>query len=734
MKEYRILYLFVLLISGYYAQETTTISPSSWNGDPRLCTVDPSAPVTNDRPLPIFPNQTEFTLQRVEVKHILNVTLQSVLTMYQYLYDYQANKLILVQNANGFVDVEYFHYDKMKKATYYRGDICYVSNITTNIDIDGTSAIQLADNSWHIRPLNEFLLFSSNDPRRPAIQPKYLGTSIVRGIPVDQWESCIVDRVNFRTYRRAWSFAQKGYEAPIGTVGDIAFPVQAIINASVAFPNGTQVIEFDEIFNVYAYRPGIIENPTQLAPPKGVFCAFGPSQTLMSLQQAGIRWPDRFSVRVDASTSRNTRWQRFHLRYDRGRERGSRRIRYDYLPNDGEDFESIIHDFSDDLTYIIDRRTGTCKINRGVEYPDVNPIRDPASFFIKNEDRFFNSRDAVWEFNGYRPCRGNAIQCASVTTSIDNFPVMVEPDTGKPSGETWAATNMEYAWSVRAPFSQAGPNGEKRFDYPVYLYLKSFRFADPTNPSPLNLITEDIEYEFYEMSHEWTSKDFDVSICYRSSGFEYLHLGFMLKINRNSVFDGNHLNRRLLEREVHINLANKMQISFSRIADIDIFHEDTTNDVNVFFTLLGPRPKPESSTLVADDEPTAAQSRDKLRDAINGGTFQFTMRLTDDATAEVQFQATADSLKDSKQFMSTHAVGNRGTKESYSAGAQAGAVIGGILVGLVAGILVAAVIRLVRKEPMPALPSLPTSISNPLPNISFYNKKPPTDVKSTSDA
>ncbi len=269
--------------------------------------------------------------------------------------------------------------------------------------LDGRSAIQLQNGTWHIRPLQEFLLFASNDPRRPTIRPRFIGQSLVRGIPVDQWETCIINRTELRTTRRLWSFAQKGYTLPTGVVGDLAVPIQAIINASFVMPNGTQAIEVDEIFNVHSYRPGIVESSDQLAPPKGVFCDSGANQNLISLYDAGIEWPERFSVRVEASSSRSGQWQRFHLRYDNFQERGRRRIRYDYLPPGGEDYQSVIHDYGDNLTFIIDRRTGSCKINRGVEYPDVSPIRDPIGFFIKHERRFiFRERNRVWESNGLR--------------------------------------------------------------------------------------------------------------------------------------------------------------------------------------------------------------------------------------------------------------------------------------------------------------------------------------------
>jgi hypothetical protein len=146
-----------------------------------------------------------------------------------------------------------------------------------------------------------------------------------------------------------------------------------------------------------------METANQLSPPKGVFCSSGPNQTLVSLQDVGVSWPNRFSVRVDASSSRSSQWQRFHLRYDQGRDGGSRRLRYDYLPAGAEDYESVIHDYTEDLTYTIDRRVGTCRIERGVAIPEVSPTRDPIRFFIRNEAKFiFSPPENAWEYNGLR--------------------------------------------------------------------------------------------------------------------------------------------------------------------------------------------------------------------------------------------------------------------------------------------------------------------------------------------
>ncbi|CAF0925763.1 unnamed protein product [Rotaria sordida] len=747
-----VVFLLLLFISQYQAQDPTT--PGDWNGDSNLCTVNPTTTPSSlpAPPIPRFPNQAEFALERVEVKHIQNITLPSEITTLEYLYDYNANQLIIVKNRNGIIDVEYFYYGIMKKSTYYGGDFCVVTNIPTGNDMDGASPIQLPDGTWHIRPLNEFLLFSSDNPNR-RVTPIYLGTDTVRGIPVHKWQSCYIDRAQYRTVRRIWTFAQEGFTMP-GVVNNLfSVPVQALISASVVFPNGTQLAEFDEEFNIYTFRPGIMESNDALSPPKGVFCASGPGQNLISLKDAGVSWPNHFSVRVDTSTSRSSRWERFHLRYDQGREQTSKRLRYDYMPPGSEDFITVIHDYTDNITYIIDRQVGTCNINRGVEIPAVSSLRDPIRFFIKHEAHFiFNPPEKAWEFNGFRSCRGKAIKCAILTTSVDNFPAIVDPDIGMGTGETWAATNMEYGWSVRAPFSTATSDQPKQFDYPVSLYLKMYRFRDPSNPSPLNLVTEDIEYEFYEMSHESKPSDFDISTCYRSLDLPYLHLGFVLKPSNNNPVDSKYLNRRALELNLRSTLANKMQIKWTRISNVELDHIRFDNSIYVLFTLLGPVPIPNN------DESSVETAKVALETAINAGQFTFDITLLDNVQSQIELKAQPNSLKVSQQFMSIHASwvyanvsncnvsncevpnvnnsnnnGQRLKQEKYTAGAKAGGIIGGLIVGIVLGFVVLVLNRFLNKISTPT--NSPT-ISSDMKNIIIRdgNSAPPSNAQNLQNS
>jgi hypothetical protein len=139
-QQYGLVCLLLLLsISGYQTQDTTAPTPPlpDWNGDPKLCVINqpPTPSPLPPPPFPKFTNQAEFALERVQIKHVLNTTLPSELTLYEYLYDYDANKLIMVKNTNGFIDAEYYYYNILKKTTYFGGDFCVVTDIPQESDM-----------------------------------------------------------------------------------------------------------------------------------------------------------------------------------------------------------------------------------------------------------------------------------------------------------------------------------------------------------------------------------------------------------------------------------------------------------------------------------------------------------------------------------------------------------------------------------------------------------------------
>ena len=321
----------------------------------------------------------------------------------------------------------------------------------------------------------------------------------------------------------------------------------------------------------------------------------------------------------------------------------------------------------------------------------------------------------------------------TTTTSIKNFPPFVEPDTGEPDGSSWDSTNLEYAWTFRSPNARpADPNVGKAFDYPVYLYLKLFRYPDPTNPSMTTADIQDLEYEFYEMSTESNPYDFDTSSCYRANRLEYLHLGFTMTSSVDNAIDVGTLDRRLFERQLHALLSARMTVKYSRISGIVFEHEQISNEIIVFFTLLGKTPNPGSGSGVIDSEISVNDAVNRLKLVIDNGNFRFTMPLNDQIGTDAEFRGKQDSLKNSTTIMSTHAAGTKVVETNYSSSSEALAVIIGTLLGLLIGAILAAVIRILRKEPMPDILHLPKSFSNPIPSISFHKKAPAEPVPSTS--
>lgn len=234
--------------------------------------------------------------------------------------------------------------------------------------------------------------------------PVYKNSTTHRGILVNVWESCFVDKVNYVTIRRTWYMADPSVQTDYGKVGERAVPIYGHIVISKSLPNGTEILRTDERVNVEFFKPGIVEGNDALSAPKGVLCQIPNDTSLVSLTEVGIRWPDRFTVRVEATSSRSSRWERFHVSYVSRRSGENPFVRYDFLPEGAEDYRSIIHDEEQKLTYTIDQRRGTCRITRRVPDPDVSPILNPIEFFIKYAEDyiFYPSTGRFWSVNAVR--------------------------------------------------------------------------------------------------------------------------------------------------------------------------------------------------------------------------------------------------------------------------------------------------------------------------------------------
>lgn len=139
-QQYKFVCLLLLFISEYQTQDpTTTTSPfPDWNGDPRICTVNTATTPSPTPPpaLPKFTNQAEFRLERVIIRHRLDAANSSELTLYHYFYDYDNNKLTLIENRNGTYDIQFYDYDVLKRSTYYfQEQTCNAGDINTNNDM-----------------------------------------------------------------------------------------------------------------------------------------------------------------------------------------------------------------------------------------------------------------------------------------------------------------------------------------------------------------------------------------------------------------------------------------------------------------------------------------------------------------------------------------------------------------------------------------------------------------------
>lgn len=336
-------------------------------------------------------------------------------------------------------------------------------------------------------------------------------------------------------------------------------------------------------------------------------------------------------------------------------------------------------------------------------------------------------------------CRGLTMHCAIFTTLMNNYPEIVDPVTGSLIGQSWNETHIEYAWSQRDPGITASPNNPTMFDYPVSLFLRTYQILEDSLGT-VEYRSEEIEYEFYEMSTDLSIDSFDVSVCYRSLDLPYSHLGFALKSEQANLVDSNHLDRKVLHDRVLSALQTAMKpIKLTRIHQLEIDHgvNTTFDTLFIMFLLLSPAP----TTNLSTDQPSIEVAREQLRNTINSGNFNINIQLVDDSGSNIIFKGVPDSLQHARDFLSSNAlifnlanqtvseihvinmtntivqnivVYNDKTEWRWSSKAQTVGIVVGLLIGVVVGIIIALVIHLVFKDPSPqSLTMIPmTSISN----------------------
>jgi hypothetical protein len=132
-RAWELLALLAVFIVATRAQDTTTqtAAPTTpWSGDPILCPNGPTTPSFPPKQMPSFAKRAEFGLEQIQYIQLANGALPGQKTMYEYIYDYDANIFIRVKNQNGLIDLEYYYYSSLTKATYYQGEFCVVENIS----------------------------------------------------------------------------------------------------------------------------------------------------------------------------------------------------------------------------------------------------------------------------------------------------------------------------------------------------------------------------------------------------------------------------------------------------------------------------------------------------------------------------------------------------------------------------------------------------------------------------
>ncbi|KAK3095217.1 hypothetical protein FSP39_011664 [Pinctada imbricata] len=564
------------------------------------------------------------------------------------IYSYDTNELLTIEEQSGVCSV-----DKLSQANSN-----FLFGYTSSNTAKGVGKLYSAYGA---------LRFGGN------ITEIYKGTTTVRGMLVNHWQSCMYWKNIDATMTVDWYFSAPGWTMATSNQIPVRCVVQGVTyevkNGSVVPRNFNHTYEFSEFRNSIDPQEAIdiFETPSGVVCPHRLDTRPLPNPSNYFRFTSEILNPDMKSIGFIKE------WYDYNMSL----------VRYDYKPQPenpspyGFDLLSEIHDFSEGVAYIRDPAMGNCTpvpisaVGFDAKYaPDAIHVR------IRNSKEFFYFDKTQYAYEGVKNVRG--IDCNVWIGNRQDWP------TGSPTNTTW-----EWYFAVTDWVQSTGHTYD--FGMPIQMKLTA------------NGIGSYI-YNIYDYDEEQPSIfDFDITTCFNFSQKQ----DFAVRI-KAKYKDTAGKNLQLFKYMVIMEVHKWTGISPLRVQNVNVDFDDV--DVIIRFTILGGAPIAGDVTNPVQqvDLETAAN---QLTAAISKGSFQIPVDVTSLAKSKM-YKASAYVINTKANNIVSNYYVAPPKKTSYTGGQMAGLGVGMLVLFFVIGF--AAVFLYLRNKngPIPSK-SGNTSVDNP---------------------
>ncbi|XP_038076962.1 uncharacterized protein LOC119744859 [Patiria miniata] len=616
--------------------------------DPNVCT--PHGPKGEGPPLPLLPEQ--FML-KVEANILgWNHTIEVV----EY-YDSINNRGAVHNIYAGHISQTVVNYETKEIIRVRPGAGCHVQNLTANgFNIFG---FQLQNGTAHIGSVADILKFGA------SYNETYIGTTYIRGIPADHWQSCLYNEQTNGTMLLDYYFTVPEH---INAEGDSQIPLRLALNGTasnrkfihghVVPVNGTHSYSHVYEFFDVQFHPEFPDRSFE--PQLGVVCPG--RKSLKPLPKI----PDQFSMSVEVVLPGMK--QVFYMSEVYNYKSKTVVAYYSFTMNGSivpTSYRSM-DDFNTGLTYRINQNTGFCNVTPISLFSSDAESPDHVHVQMKSIASFIHYDTRDWQYQGITELRGMQAESWIVATN-EWKPNWLTHNASSQVNSTWELFYTTDAWNT-----QGGLN--KSTNMPI---MSKVHWTMKTDKGKLVNGSFDMNHFHFDTANVDPSH-FDLSPCFDSGNskefaFDILEMGIYNMVIANNTIG--------FYYGVAHSLATAAGISPTRIANV-FAAEDIDKVTTVFFDLLGvPAVKGDAVDMIKQPSLTdAAVALELLINSVNAEE-PFHVKFNYNGT-EKSLTAKPDTLRNSFKQSQPEDSGS----QQFSTGAFVGFGIAMLIIGAVLGV------------------------------------------------
>ncbi|XP_046580747.1 uncharacterized protein LOC124288277 [Haliotis rubra] len=580
--------------------------------------VCPQLPSTTGPDLPQLPTQYEM---RVEANIVQSQQTIEVLES----YDFESKQVALTITRNGQATKSIHNFNTQERYDILANETCITTSINNgseNFNVFGFT-LRGTDGKIHMASVSDVFKFSKK------YNVSYVGETMVRGIPVNQWTSCQVSPELHSTFRLDYYFSRPGYKSASGNeIIPIRFDINGqgsgswwgeiltekvssttCLSASGEF-QGNQldnvatsgIHNFSHVYEFSVFKPGPIKDMSVFETPRGVVCTGRKSSVPLP------KLVDQFTLDVEVDSGNQTPPQNMKAYFDYN----FKMLRFDrfYSKDDrhqyGAGLITKIEDYKTGLEYVIDRAEGNCTIQKMPEKIWRTVVGDPHNITMMHAQELLKLKDKSFVYQGVRMLRGIPVNVwANVTKNnmVQEVYFMKQaPVSGKPSPNSLivgmyfrnitASNLMKTSGQGQPqpgqgqPQPSQGPPGQGQ-PQPGQGQGSPGQGSGNRNGTQRNFHEKFLNIFNFHVGHP-DPEVFDISPCYQGMTKRSLYLTFTTSGN---YYEDVYGHKTIFFPLLRNSLANSANVSAIRIADIKVRQDDDNKDhIIVSFTLLDKAP------------------------------------------------------------------------------------------------------------------------------------------------